>query len=426
MLPTPPADDLLPPPDLAVTRRIGAAGAGAVCVAAAVGLVAALAGAGTDGVTAPVRLVLTGLGTLAAGVAVSRRPDRPEVWGALAAAAAVAGFAALPPHWDSIRLLGRLVAGVAGSFAAVTALPPALRPLAATGGLLFHFAAILGAVTWPTPTPWLTQQLMVRVFSPYLTTVYLRNAYHFYSPEPGPASLLHILVRYDLDEADPETGARTASEWVVLPARGQHVKDPLGLSYYRRLSLTEAASQSLADAQTADTFNRSDAQKARLTVAMNGFPRPGPDGKAEQVVIPVAPGEFEPVQAQYRVPDSLVSRNLLPSYARHLAADLSAPGRRVANVKLYRLEHRVVPPELFVGQTRLGRLDPFHPTTYRAYFLGDYRPDGTLVDPRDPLLYWLIPVLPKAGGAAPGDKDRVDYDDYLSRHAGFEVDWRRP
>ena len=204
------------------------------------------------------------------------------------------------------------------------------------------------------------------------------------------------------------------------------MKDPLGLSYYRRLSLTEAASQTLADAQTADTFNRGESQLSRGAVAINGFTRPGPDGKPEQVVIPVPPAEFEPMHTQYRVPDSLVSRNLLPSYARHLVHELSGPGRRVVNVKMYRLEHRVVPPEYFIGTSRTGRLDPFHPTTYRAYFLGDYDAAGTLVNPRDPLLYWLIPVLPKPGGAAPGDKNHVDYDDYLSKHAGFEVDWRRP
>ena len=419
-----PVVDVLPPPDPAAALRLGVVGVVLVLVGAAVGLAAdslADPGAGPVGTA---RLLLTAAGVLLAGCAVSRRPDRPLVWLTLAAAAAAA-IAAVPPHWDSARLLAKFVAAVAGSFALVNATPPAWRPAAMTAGVVFHFLGILAATTWPTATPWITQQAMMRVFAPYLRAVYLSNAYHFYSPEPGPASLLHMLVRYELDEVDPATGKpRTASEWVVFPKRELHMKDPLGLSYYRRLSLTEAAAATLADAQTADTFNRNEAHQARAAVAMTGFPRTTPDGKTEQVVIPLPPNEFEPSQTQYRVPDSLVSRNLLPSYARHLAVALSAPGQKVVNVKMYRLEHRVVPPEAFVGTSRQPRIDPFHPTTYRAYFLGDYDATGHLTNPRDPLLYWLIPVLPKA--AAPTDKDRVDYDDYLSRHAGFEVDWRRP
>lgn len=416
--------DLLPPPDTRATLRLGLVGAGLVAVAAVVGLAIDLVAGGPQPLNFS-RLVFTGLGTLFAGVAVSKRPDLWATWLLLAVAAALAGLVALPPHWDSARLLGWIVAGVAGSFAATAALPPAWRPVGATFWIVFHFGGILAATTWPSPTPWITQQLMARVFSPYLRAAYLTNAYHFYSPEPGPASLLHILVRYELD--DPAGGKPTTeSEWVVFPNRQEHMKDPLALSYYRRLSLTEAASQMTPDAQTADTFNRTEAQAARYQVAISGYARPGADGREEKVVIPTAPAEFESAAGQYRVPDPMTSRNLLPSYARHLAHSLTAPGRRVVNVKLYRLEHRVVPPEYFAGVGRYAHLDPYHPTTYRAYFLGDYKPDGTLVNPRDPLLYWLIPVLPKPGGAAPGDKNHVDYDDYLSKHAGYEVEWRRP
>jgi hypothetical protein len=409
-----PTTDLLPRPDLPATRRLAAVGLIAVGVAAVVGL----AGDG-PGPLASGRLALTGVGCLLGGIAVARRPDRPEAWGLFAAACWLAGLAALPGHWDSARTLGRIAGGIGLAFAVVQTLPMGLRPVAATLGVLFHFGGILGAVTWPNPTPWITQQVMSRVYTPYLRAVYLTNAYHFYSPEPGPASLLYVLLTYDVD-------GRPVSEWEVMPTRARHMKDPLGLSYYRRLSLTEAVSQTLPDGQTADTFNRVKAQEDRGRVAITGFTRPGPDGKPETVVIPLPPPEFEPLAAQYRVPDPLVLRNLLPSYARHLAGSRSAPGRAVTNVRLYRLEHRVVPPESFIGAGRYPRIDPFHPTTYRAYFLGDYDPAGKLVNPQDPLLYWLIPITPKPGGAAPGDKDKIDFDDYLSRHAGFQVEWGRP
>ena len=45
---------------------------------------------------------------------------------------------------------------------------------------------------------------------------------------------------------------------------------------------------------------------------------------------------------------------------------------------------------------------------------------GTLLNPTDPMLYWLCPVLPKATDA----KGR-DYEDYMSKYAGFEFDWDR-
>ena len=71
--------------------------------------------------------------------------------------------------------------------------------------------------------------------------------------------------------------------------------------------------------------------------------------------------------------------------------------------------------------------DPYHPTTYRPYFLGEFgfRPDPDdpvktrieLLNPQEPMLYWLVPVLPRPEGA-PRDPDGKDYVDFLSQHAG--------
>ena len=116
-----------------------------------------------------------------------------------------------------------------------------------------------------------------------------------------------------------------------------------------------------------------------------------------------------------------MSRYLLPAYAKHLAVELSGPGRRVTRVQIYRLEHRIVQPPAFAAG-----VDPYNPITYRPFYLGEYDPDGTLVNPKDPLLYWLVPIIPKPGGASPTDPDRRTYDDYLSKHAGYQVNWRRP
>src|SRR5437764_10606756 len=78
-------------------------------------------------------------------------------------------------------------------------------------------------------------------------------------------------------------------------------------------------------------------------------------------------------------------------------------------------------------------LPPYHPTSYRPYFLGEFgfrkvpdNPGSTKIDllnPQEPLLYWLVPILPRPEAPARGDKDRKDYVDYLSQHAGHDFPW---
>jgi hypothetical protein len=97
-------------------------------------------------------------------------------------------------------------------------------------------------------------------------------------------------------------------------------------------------------------------------------------------------------------------------------------------VKIYRLEHRIVPVASYAAGT-----DPYHPLTYRPYFLGEFYLDaetdrGELLDPQDPMLYWLVPILPKQPTLTPGSRVTAEdeIEDYLSKHAGFKVEWRRP
>jgi hypothetical protein len=418
----PPPAELLPPPDPAEVLRLGLVGLAAAVAATAAGLVADLMLDSGPPVLGTIRLFLVLFAAVAAGGAVARRPGLWKAWAIFAGVALLAAVIAVPPHWDSGRLLARCVAGVAVLGTALAALPTVPRLAALSALTLFHFGGILTATTWPDPAPWLTVQVANRVYMPYLTTIYMRNAYHFYSPEPGPASLLMILVRYELDEADPATGKKkVVREWVTLPDRAAHMKDPLGLSYYRRLSLTEGVSRAIAELYTPDSFSKLDAWRNRTQAALVGFQRATDDGKTELVRIPIAPDAVEPTRGQYRVPYPEVSRYLLPSYAQHVAAELSAPGRVVTGVKMYRLEHRIVQPPAFVAG-----MDPFDPVTYRPFYLGEYAPDGALVNPKDPLLYWLVPIVPKPGGPSPTDPDRKHYDDYLSLHAGYQINWRRP
>ena len=61
---------------------------------------------------------------------------------------------------------------------------------------------------------------------------------------------------------------------------------------------------------------------------------------------------------------------------------------------------------------------------FRIYFLGDYTPDGKLIDPQDPMLYWIIPVTMKPGKHPLNDPRPEHFDDYLTEHSGFIFDWR--
>jgi hypothetical protein len=374
------------------------------------------------------------------------------------AAAAVAGWlavAGLPAHWDSVRL----VAGVAGSLAGVGAVVTA-RPQWRAGVLsvavLAHFGGILTATTWPETysfsAPWLTHQAANRVYVPYFKFMYLGNAYHFYSPDPGPASHLYFLIQYETDEDETDESGRPklgsdgkpmkkrTAEWVDMPRRRTQYRDPLGMTYYRRLSLTELVSYNIPGQASSPSLEKALAIQRRRDneLGLKGTPVPG-------VLV-----NNEIDLTQYRVPHSHLRRFMLPSYARHIAAEFTGPrtgagGRKVnytvKTLKMYRVEHRVITPDQFLEYEnpaalaaklpernpnlagtpqRLGGFTPFHPTLYSPYYMGEFDPAGKLTDPQDPLLYWLVPVryLPNR------PKDQPDFKDHMSEYAGYTFDWR--
>src|SRR5205085_1275491 len=155
---------------------------------------------------------------------------------------------------------------------------------------------------------------------------------------------------------DPSTGAKTYKyEWVVIPRRPADVRDPLGLGYYRRLSLTEQLARgSPGLAVPTDQFEKTEVFRRRYNQSRAEF-----GGK-----IPFHP--VDNIQLQYRLPSPDVSRYLLPSYASHVILE-DTPDKETAartTVKVYRLEHRTMP----VDQLAKGH-SPYHPGTYRPYFL---------------------------------------------------------
>jgi hypothetical protein len=80
---------------------------------------------------------------------------------------------------------------------------------------------------------------------------------------------------------------------------------------------------------------------------------------------------------------------------------------------MYRMEHRDLPPDQFSkGHS------PYHPGTYRPFFLGEFNAFGHLMNPQEELLYWMLPVLPRQPGLDNRkDPFKKDYLDYLSVHA---------
>ncbi len=450
---TDPPVAVLPPVPVRSAARVAVAGV-ALCGLAAILDLVPFDESGGPALLSTVRLLLVAIGALTAGGALSWRPDLWWMWLIAAGAAALASLGLpepTPGDWDSARLLARVLAAGAAAGAVLTRVPAPARYALLSAFALSHFGGILTATTWPatngTAPPWVTTQTAGRLYLPYFKFLYLSNAYHFYSPEPGPASHLYFLLTYELKKSvrptedagswtegtNPETGepewTKSASEWVDVPNRRQHYKDPLGLSYFRRLSITEMVSTALPSRFTPATFEKNEAVIRRRGVAVGV-------AAGTDLRVPLDP-RAGPEDLQYRIPGSDIVRHLLPSYARHVADEFSSPERggqperRVVRVRIFRVEHTIIPADYFLGQrvpynrerqwTEPG--DPYHPTTYKPYYLGEFDADGTLLNPTDPMLYWLCPILPKPRSVS--DPKGRDFEDYMSKYVGYEFDWER-
>jgi hypothetical protein len=393
------------------------------------------------------RLLLVAFGLLGGVIGLTMRPADWRAW-AVAAVAAWLAVGGLPGHWDSARL----VAGVLGTLGVVgcglVVMPPHWRAVVLSAAILFHFGGILAATTWPetytSPSPWLTNQAANRIYLPYYKFMYLINAYHFYSPDPGPSSHLFFLIEYDTDEdevdaktnepkvVDGKVVKKKAAEWVDIPRRSTQFRDPLGMTYYRRLSLTELVSSSTPGSATPASVEKLAAMQRRRDneIGLNGKPIPGA----------LLPGNELDLN-QYRPPHSHLRRHTFPSYARHIASEYSGPRKTadgkvvnytVTGVHLFRVEHRVVMPMQFLEydnpvakdvlarnpnrdiQPQTGGYTPNHPITYLPYYLGRYDPSGRLTNPEDPLLYWLVPIA---------QREKKGFHDWMSEYVGHEFVW---
>jgi hypothetical protein len=382
-------------------------GVGVACVglAAVIGL-AADNGAGQAGTALPaVRAALCIAGLFAMGLAVWLRPRAVPLL-ALASATCILARMGFSPDWDSGRLLAGFLAIVTGIGAALMALPQVYRRVGVSLIILFHFGSLLAAVTGPNTggnaPPWLSQAASVYVYRPYSQCVYLINAYHFYSPEPGPASQVWFCITY----------ADGSARWHKLPRRPEDMTDPLALEYYRRLSLTEQLVN--PPPMVPDEAKRRRYQKS---VGDHGILRHPELSDLDQ----------------YRPTSDTVRLFLIPSFVRHVAKmpllqhDKTDPATgkpyAITKIKVYRTEHRILHPSM------MQMADPYSPSTYLPYYQGEFNAtDGQPTDPNDPMLFWLVPIFyqpidpanVKIGDNPKTAPDKFRLYDGLKAHTGFD------
>jgi hypothetical protein len=364
---------------------------------------------GTAGVLT--RVLILAVGLLAGAAAVSLRlsfagwelEERTKSAGLLAVSGLISllSFEALDEAWDSARLVLGVLTFVSLAGAVLVLLPTGIRKVVIVLLVLIHFGGILTAVTSvpppPSPPPWLTNQAWTRFYRNYLQFMYLNNAYHFYSPEPGPPTLVWFHLTYSDGSA----------RWVRIPEREQF---RTRVEYQRRLALTESINQLLPtppDLPPEITRRR----------ALAG----------DHFGVPLYPNLA--IQRQFQAPQTL-SKHHLSCCARFAALHFPSetdPNATVEGVKIYRVIHNM----LNGSEMASGKIRPNDPNTYAPYFQGEYDQDGNLKNPQDPFLYWLIPIIrvPKAGfapnpfpvgeGGGEMDPENSEIEDYTKVHAGI-------
>jgi hypothetical protein len=375
----------------------------------------------------PLRGALLILGLSACGFAVARRlqtanlkwEDRLESAGLVGCSAfgGLLAHYALDREWDSMQLAVNVLIALALGGAVLLMLPSIPRKIIASLLIVFHFLGIVTAVsTVPAPnnvTPWIPSQLWIRVYRPYLQFFFLNNAYHFYSPEPGPPEWLWFLVTYQNGE----------KEWVKVPDR-EH--DLLMMHNTRMLSVSAAGT---------DNFSRPRADQPDNPPLMQWsalLERRRLEGERMHIPLFNDPGyPVPPPPAQYSEPVWEYTKEMCASFAKHVAQThpwRGSPDNTVKTVKVYHLRHNIVEPSQLAQ-----RFDPWDPSLFQVWFEGEFSPDGdplsverdengTIVS-QDPFLYWQLPIfritVDKKPAPAGTPDAQVEWVDCFTQHAGL-------
>jgi hypothetical protein len=266
-----------------------------------------------------------------------------------------------PAQMESLARICRvgMICSFVGGFLLV--IPESARRVFLVGSLAFHFCGILSAVlSVPPPggnSPWLVSQAWTHVYRPYLQFIYQNNAYHFYSPEPGPPSFLWLQVTYT------DGGKR----WFRLP---DVETSPTPMHFQRMLSIGESAAQVV---QRDPGAYRSEAALQRMAqlLGLERLPR----------------GTIAPLTWREPMPNA---KHLLCSYVRSLMNRFPHPDNNaeagILEAHLWRIVHTIIQP----GEIAYDHRDPTDRRFYVTVYQGEYDEKGNLRDPNDPLLYWMI------------------------------------
>jgi hypothetical protein len=234
--------------------------------------------------------------------------------------------------------------------------------------------------------------LWTHFYRHYLYFAYLTNAYHFYSPDPGPATLLWFHIEY----------ADGSARWIKIPNRHE---SPVGLHHQRMLAASESTMNPAGFVLQTDAEISAWEQRYKCKYELLPGVRHDPWDEIEKrrkmgadLVKFVDPNDGRPaplyllaqLPSQYNEP-SEPSRLLISSFARHIAhtsPDTRDPRNAVQAVRVYRVIHKNISPrELSEG------INPLDPWNFFPVYMGKYDPDGRLLDPKDPFLYWSVPII---------------------------------
>jgi hypothetical protein len=346
------------------------------------------------------RLLLLGLGMLVGGVAVLRKfqttgwefEQRVETSAFLALTGflALIGYMGMDEKWDSGKVFfaGAVVVALGG--AGLVLLSSVIRKTILVILVFIHFGGMMTAVTSVAPpnstAPWVSVQ-MWRLYRPYLTMIYMANAYHFYSPDPGPATLVWFRVAYEDGSA----------RWVFIPDKE---KSPVRMHYQRMLALTESTNNPMHRLPL--TVHERSVLEREVRKKIPGYQMPGYSWETilQRRDVGAATRELPKVEElirvgyslnfQYREPQEMAKR-LISSYARYVAQNTphsEDPTLKVKNVKVYRLVHTVITPAGLAEQR-----NPYEKTRYWPYFQGEFDAQGNMINSDDPFLYWYVPVV---------------------------------
>jgi hypothetical protein len=335
--------------------------------------------------------------------------------------------------WDTIRLFLAVLAVVAMAGAGLVMLSSRARRVTISALVLFHFGGILTACMSAPPQPWVFSQIWGRIYRPYLQFMFLVNSYHFYAPEPGPASFLWFRVQY-VNEHDPND---VLWSWIQFPRLSENGMPDYNFSvrYQRRLAMTDQVQFTDTNTPPPKKLNAQGVLVDNPVYVWRQVYSPTPPAEVlgkipapkKVVQIPYHPNLFP--TAQYRVPTDYVKK-LMESFAHHVYSKPyeKDPKYKPVRVKVYRVIHNIPTPELIASE-----IEPTSPVLYYPFYMGEFGNDakgkfGLLDEPKyddngnllsgDPLLYWLMPILPETNSldAASISQGRIYGFVYL--HAG--------